>query len=294
MGLRMRPFIAGAVTAAFCGMPVFAADLPTKAPLRPVPQAVGGFFGEVTGAYVFSDPIQGWEEFGPGESSPPSTQAGLGQGWTGRILGGYRWDSWDVALAAQYGRFADGGPSINQSGSTATLSAKMQAYDAQLGYHTMFGSTDTRLAVGIRYARWDNTVAATDSLGIQFANIFHDWRGVGPRVEISTKTPLAPNVLLRGNLGVAALFGKIDTSATSRWDCSQCNSNTVTTADIDGSIGLGFPLGSNVEFVVGYKAEYWSNVNVAITDNSGAGLNQGTSDVLSHGPFVTLKLGSVP
>lgn len=197
---------------------------------------------------------------------------------------------WDVAAAAQYGKFANGDASI-VGGSSASLSAKMQAYDAQVGYHMMmFGSTDTRLAFGIRYAKWDNSVDAVTNL----STIFHSWSGVGPRAEISTKTPLTPAMVLHANAGVGVLFGKLDTSSAGSWICTACNTEHLTSANVDGSLGLGFPLGPTAEFVVGYRAEYWSNVNVAITDNSGMGLNQGGSAALSHGPFVSLKFGPSP
>lgn len=260
-----------------------AADLPVKAPVAPTPVSVGGFFGEMTGAYDFKDPNQGWQEFNA------STKAGLGSGWNGRILVGYRWGAWDVAAAAEYGQFGNGNPSIF-SPVVSTLSAKMQAYDGQIGYHMMFGSTDARLALGVRYAKWDNTVSDP----IDASSIFHNWQGVGPRGEISTKTPLMPSMTLHANAGVGVLFGNIKTSSAGTWNCSACNTETATSANIDGSLGLGYLLSPSAEFVVGYKAEYWSNVNVAITDTTGSGHNQGHSNALSHGPFVSLKIQTGP
>lgn len=64
-----------------------AADMPTKAPIAPSPVYLGGFFGEITGAYDFRDPIKDWQEFGPG-SGTISTKAGLWSGLDRQNSGG--------------------------------------------------------------------------------------------------------------------------------------------------------------------------------------------------------------
>jgi hypothetical protein len=283
--------VAGIAVAAFYGTAAVAADMPVKAPVAPAPVAISGFFGEITGAYDFADPLKNWQEFGLGAGPPAWSNAGVGSGWNGRALVGYRWGTWDVAVAGEYGKFRDG--DVSTSGVPAftrgTLSAKMQAYDGQVGYHTMFGSTDARLALGIRYAKWDNSVASSNP-----ATISHNWSGVGPRGEISTKTPLTPSLFLRANGGLGVLFGKIKTSSVGSWNCSQCNDENATSLNVDGSLGVGYTIAPGADLIVGWKAEYWSAVNVAMTDNSGAGLNQGHSGVLSQGPFVTLKFGPSP
>jgi hypothetical protein len=48
------------------------------------------------------------------------------------------------------------------------------------------------------------------------------------------------------------------------------------------------------DVVVGWKAEYWSKVNVANQDVTNLGGNSGTTGYLSHGPFASLKLGLAP
>lgn len=44
----------------------------------------------------------------------------------------------------------------------------------------------------------------------------------------------------------------------------------------------------NTKLILGYQFQYWSSVNVAITDNNGYGMNVGKSDYFIHGPFLTL------
>ena len=94
--------------AAFAGAPAMAADMPTKAPVAPPPVAVGGFFGELLGAYDFKDPIQGWQQFGAGSGTVSTPEVGIGSGWNGKAVVGYRWSAWDVAFAGEYGKFTDG------------------------------------------------------------------------------------------------------------------------------------------------------------------------------------------
>jgi opacity protein-like surface antigen len=266
-----------------------AADMPTKAPMAPAPIVVGGFFGEILGAYDFKDPIQGWRQFGiPGFVSVP--EVGIGAGWNGRVMVGYRWNVWDVAVAGEWGSFREGDTTIAPGGSSpATMKAKMQAYDAQVGYNTMWGSTATRWALGVRYARWDNT-ASDDTARFMYNN----WRGFGPRGELTTKTPLAPSWTLRGDVGLGVLFGKIDTTSSANWICTQCTSTTSTSLNLDGSLGIGYTIAPGADVVVGWKVEYWSRVNVADQDTTGSGANSGTSSHLSHGPFASLKFGIAP
>ena len=102
-----------------------------------------------------------------------------------------------------------------------------------------------------------------------------------------------------GRSVAAAFFGAsglraaclITTTSAGPWNCSQCTNYSSDSTNIDGKIGIGFGLGGAGELIVGYRAEYWSDVNVAITDNTNFGGNRGTSDHLVHGPFVSLKLG---
>jgi opacity protein-like surface antigen len=276
--------------AAFAGAPAMAADMPTKAPVAPAPVAVGGFFGELLGAYDFKDPIQGWQQFGAGSGTVSTPEVGIGTGWNGKAVVGYRWSAWDVAFADEYGKFTDGDTTIATGGfSPATISAKMQAYDAQLGYNTMWGSTATRWALGVRYAKWNTT-----AVDIFSRFMYDDWKGIGPRGELQTKTPLAPGWTLRGDLALAVLFGTIDVSSSPNWNCSQCVSNSTTTVNLDASLGVGYTIAPGADVVLGWKMEYWSAVNVQTQDNSSFGANIGTTGYLSHGPFASLKLGIAP
>ena len=286
--LTVKNLVVACFATAVSGMPALAADLPTKA--EPVPVVViGGVFGELLGAYNFKDPITRWRQFSAGAlvSEP---EVGIGAGWSGRALIGYRWGVWDVALAGEWGSFRNGGITIATGGfSPASIAAKMQAYDLQLGYNTMFGTTATRLALGVRRARWDNN--ASDIANRQ---MFNNWHGTGPRFELTTVTPLAPKWSLQANAGVGVLFGRIDVTSTTNWTCTQCVGVTTTSVNLDGRLGIGYRIFPAADLVVGWKAEYWSRVNVAIQDTTGFGANTGTTGHVSHGPFASLKFGVAP
>ena len=245
----------------------------------------GGAFGELTGTYIVDAGNNDWTLFGPA-IVPGMSQGGLGDGFVGRAMVGYRVGIWDVALAAQLGVLGNGDPSKG-GGQFATLEADYRAFDAMIGYNTRVGSAKTRLAVGVRFAEWDNTVNPGSGRAV-----LHNWDGVGPRAEVSTSVPLSGPWSLQLGAGVSYLWGDIKTTGTGGWICTDCKKTDANSTNVDGSVGIGLQFAPAGTLVLGYRVEYWSDVNVAITDNTNIGGNRGTSDHLIHGPFVSLKFGN--
>lgn len=244
-------------------------------------------FGEIMGMYGFSAE-KDWQLFGPAVIGPPEmTKAGLGDGGVGRVMAGVHFGTWDVAAALQLGRFAKGSPSEG-GGEIGTLSADMFAVDAMVGYRFQFGAAASRLAIGVRHAGWDNEVDPGANRQVK-----HEWSGTGPRIEWALRAPISSGMSLHADIGASYLFGDIKTSASGGWICDDCTNYSANSVNVDGRIGLAFPLGGG-DLVLGYRAEYWSNVNVKITDNTDFGGNEGRSAAIVHGPFVALKLGLAP
>ena len=90
--------------------PASAADIPVKAAPPVAVVAPGGFFFSVTGGYFFDDPNKDIfispNNGGGGVPPPNCCGAGLGDGWGGRGLVGYRWSLFDVAVAYERANFS--------------------------------------------------------------------------------------------------------------------------------------------------------------------------------------------
>src|SRR5690606_5639786 len=98
--------------------------------------------------------------------------------------------------------------------------------------------------------------------------------------------PVAENLNLIFGAGAAVLFGKIKTDSSGNWICTDCSKTSATSFVGDAKLGLGWSFAPGTNLTFGYQVQYWDNVNVAVTDNTGFGNNSGKSDHLIHGPFV--------
>jgi hypothetical protein len=259
---------------ALCSLTVAASAADLAAPADP-----GGWFGSLSGGYAMTL-NEDWQVFSDDLGSDYAP-AGIDDGFLGRAVLGYRWSAWDVAGAVQYADFSRGDTSdyINASG---TLRAHMWALDAQAGYNTMLGNADLRTAFGLRYAAWNNDVEAYGN------HINHDFRGIGPMVEVDMSKPMSDRFSLETGLSAAVLFGKTKTNAAPGWFCDDCSTQNATVLNLEGNLGLGFNLVS-ARAVLGWQAQWWDNVNVAITDASGLGDNEGDSGHFFTGPYLEVR-----
>lgn len=253
-----------------------------------------GFFGEVSGSYILESPIEDWQFIGfePQDYS----RVGLGDGFKGNLKLGYRWGVWDAAIGLGAARLSDGEASVTQTPAnlnTARLSADLFTVDAEIGYSTQIGTHSIRAAAGLRYADWSSEVNTFWPGNIPEVNgpIHHDFAGLGPIVRLSGSTPLG-NVGSTLEYGVAGavMFGRLETtSGNVAYVCSSCTSRSETAVMVSGEVGFGFEVAPTVRAVIGWQAEYWSGVNVEVTDLDFSGRDAGTSDYLLTGPFLKVK-----
>lgn len=257
----------------------------------PAAPAASPVFGEIMGMWGFGA-AEDWQLFGPNViSGPEMSKGGFGDGPIGKVtIGVMLRDKWDMSGSLQIGRFGTGSNSEEAGGgNVGELSAKMIALDGLVGYRYMMGATSSRIAVGVRHAEWNHDVNPQGD-----RHIDHDWSGTGPRVEWSARMPVNERTSIHADIGASYLFGRLDTSASAGWNCSDCTNYDSNSFNVDGRLGLAFSVAPGSDLVVGYRAEYWSGVNVKITDNTDYGGNQGKSAAIVHGPFVSLKLGFAP
>jgi hypothetical protein len=247
------------------------------------PSPTGGWFGSITGAYIFEDPTNEWQLFGPNAFGEPSSESNIGDGGLGRAVLGYRWSDWDVAAAVQYGSFGDGNASTTTA-TSGTINAEHFAVDAQFGFNTSVGNSDVRMAFGARYAEWDHDVDPGGGRSVS-----HDFAGIGPMVEFDSSSPISGNMTLEFGAIASVLFGDIETSSSGGWICTDCSKTNTTAFSLEGDIGVGFNLGSSARAVLGWQAQWWDGVNVAITDDTNFGGNTGKSGHLVHGPFLSIE-----
>ena len=252
-----------------------------------------GFFGSLSGAYVLEDPNRPWQFIGfvPQNYS----RAGVGQGFRGDAELGYRFGAWDVSLGLTYADLARGDASMSTTPNlnVAWLSASLVSVDLLAGYNTSFGATTVRAAGGLRYAAWNNTVDTFWAGAPIPVNgpIHHNFRGLGPMVKFDASTPVGSGTgSIDYGASASVLFGRLRTySNNPAYVCTGCSTRGSTGYSLGGHVGYAFDVTPSARAVVGWQAEYWGNVNVAVTDTTFLGDDSGKSGHLVTGPFVKIK-----
>ena len=130
--------------------PASAADIPVKAPPPVAVVASGGFFFSVTGGYYFDDPNKDIfiSPNNGGGGGVNCCGAGLGDGWGGRGLVGYRWSLVDVAVGYEHAKFSKGDPQRSYNFVGSPLHAPDGRYwtlDGEIGLNVMLGSAKARV-----------------------------------------------------------------------------------------------------------------------------------------------------
>ena len=179
--------------------PASAADIPVKAAPPVAVVAPGGFFFSVTGGYFFDDPNKDIfispNNGGGGVPPPNCCGAGLGDGWGGRGLVGYRWSLFDVAVAYERANFSKGDPQRSYAPLATALHApdgRYWAFDGEIGLNVMLGSAKARVFAGPRYVEW----RMNDSDGQVGPFTFRvNTRAIGPRIGASLLRPLVRRAL---------------------------------------------------------------------------------------------------
>ncbi|NKB28516.1 MAG: hypothetical protein GKR99_13565 [Rhodobacteraceae bacterium] len=137
--------------------------------------------------------------------------------------------------------------------------------------------------VGLRHMKLDLTSKFFSSGN----GPLHAFEGTEVRIGYEGKQDNAiGGVSLLGGAGLSVLDGVIKTHDTDFWICDDCTPTETTAVGIDARISAAIQTSESGSIVVGYQAQHWKDVTVEISDDSGFGLNLGTSDILVHGPFI--------
>jgi len=244
-----------------------------------------GFSLSILGGYVFEDAPIGHKHFGPVVVAGV-LDSGSQSGAYGAVDLRYGWDNQFVGFGYQYIGVDTGAPF---TGATAPPELGIQGniFDIEYGRGFTLASGTANWSVGLRQANFD---IESDNFGPNDGPL-HAFRGTGVRGGIETEMPLNGNGWSWfSDAGLSILAGEIETTARGGWLCAACTTTDTTAVGVDAKIGLNYNTGDNLTWKMGYQMQYWSGVNVEISDNTGFGGNQGTSDLLVHGPFVGVNL----
>lgn len=236
------------------------------------------------GAYILEGDSIGHKHFGPAvfASEPDSEHQ---DGASGAIGFRYHFPTYFVGLKVDYAKIDRGVPF--SVGVPAEMGIESMVVDAEYGRPFALGANDAVWTAAIRYADME---FSTDNFGPNSGPL-HSFTGIGVRAGVETDFALPQQGLnLTAAGGLSILDGEIETTSRGIWVCIDCVETDTTTVGVDLKLGLEFQQNEQATWVVGYQAKYWSKVNVGYSDNTFVGGNQGTSDILLHGPFIGLNV----
>jgi len=235
----------------------------------------------ILGGYVFEDAPIGNKLFGPAVVLGV-LDSGSQSGAYGAVDFRYGWDNQFVGFGYQY-IGVDAGVPYASAASPADLGIEGQIIDIKYGRGFALASGTANWSVGLRSATFD-----IESVGNR---PLHAFQGTGVRGGIETEMPLNGNGWSWfSDAGLSILAGEIETTPRGSWVCTDCTTTDTTAVGVDAKIGLNYNTGGNLTWKMGYQMQYWSGVNVEFSDNTNFGGNQGTSDLLVHGPFVGVNM----
>jgi len=243
-----------------------------------------GFSMSIIGGYVFKDAPLGHLHFGPAVSASDLDSVSQ-PGSYGALEFRYGWDNQFVGFGYQYIGVDTGTPYTGAIGQ-GELGIQGNIFDIEYGRGFTLASGTANWSVGLRQANFDieNDFSTANN------GPLHAFKGTGVRGGIETEMPLnGGGWSWFSDAGLSILAGEIETTPRGTWVCTDCTTTDTTAVGVDAKIGLNYNTGA-VTWKVGYQMQYWNGVNVEISDNTGSGGNQGTSDLLVHGPFVGVNL----
>jgi hypothetical protein len=277
-----RILLASAAVAAFCA-PALAADMPTKAPIYQA-EPFNPWFGYIEGQYLLHPQRNTSDNDAPGNA--PFT--GLGSGWAGTALVGYRVASpWDIAVGATVGDYSQG-PRTAAGGAWQVNDGRLFYVDGELGYRMGGMDYAMRSFVGVRYVQWK--VKAFDNLnGYSYTG---DSSGVGPRVGFELMKRLSGPLSFIGGADASVLFGDRHDVTAGAFPFNNTRDKTVW--QVGARVALDWEIAPRTHLAVGYKVNYWDGIQAkyGLTAPGGIPNAAGGGDVslLEHGPFVRLGL----
>lgn len=234
--------------------------------------------------------------------------------WGGevRVEMGQRLDShWDykVGLAAiflnedQTSGHVDFG--LGPGHSEASQKTSLQIIDAEVGYRPDdMGQIQARLFAGVRgllaqtendwsYNDGASNTGTDDKMGEFDDNVY----AIGPRIGVDLVVPVeSSGISLVGSASGSVLFGSVESDYAYRNDSGGSSftstSDSQTIWNVEGMAGVSFDVGEHADLILGYRAAEFGGLMVdrSDIDSSGNFSDDGTSNLLVHGPFARLTV----
>jgi hypothetical protein len=185
---------------------------------------------------------------------------------------------------------------IDASDSGFASSAKqdfgLHTLDVELGYHpNSLGPVDARIFAGLRGLRSQTDMVMVSKLG-SGGSVSDRVTAAGPRLGLDISVPLnESSVALVGSVSGAILLGGIDTDIASG-PTEYHDSDRKAVWNVEGMAGLSVDIGEGANLTLGYRAaEFGGLVNDrSDIDKLGSFSDNGTSDVIVHGPFARMTV----
>ncbi len=267
--------------------------MPVKAPPPPAVVATGGFFWSLTGSYFLDDPNKDIfiSPNNGGGGGVNCCGSGLGDGWGTRGSIGYRWSSWDIAVAFEYAKMNRGDLNPSYSGSTLlhAPNGKYFVVDGEIGFTTMLGVAKARVFAGPRYVQWKMHDADQQTLPQFTFDV--ETSAIGPRVGVALSGPFTANIGWMAEGSVAWLFGDVEgtTGGLAAVQTLKVN-RTINNAEVRA--GLEILMASTGKFTLGYQAIFWKGALPEFEYNGfSAPLVGGRAETINHGPFARFSYG---
>jgi hypothetical protein len=177
--------------------------------------------------------------------------------------------------------------------------------DVVVGYNAETESAvDLRLFGGFR-GLYASNEAFWEEFGDETDGTFEDttW-SIGPRAGVDLAVPVDPSTGVKfvGSLSAAALFGTRQSdfdyvdNVTPANSFSTSGSEMTTIWNFEAMAGLNMPLGNNAHLTTGYRVQSFHNLVADRSDvnDDGSYVDDGDSDLIVHGPFMTLNVALDP
>lgn len=292
---KFGAYFTALVSAAAFTQAASAADMPVKA-APPAAVVTSGWFASITGGYFFDDPYRDFFISPNNGGGPPGSTccgSGFGDGFGTRGVLGYRFGTWDVAVAGGYASFSRGKLNPSYAGATVFHAPKGHYWfvDGEVGYNTVIASDlKARIFIGPRFVRWN----MKDDDGSTPPPFTFDAKteAVGPRVGFALSGPSfisGASWMAEGSF--AWLFGDITgTVGGAAAVASRKVDRDIKNAELRA--GLVWNVWTASKLTIGWQAEFWSGALPKFEyDGNGNPLVGGRAEHLHHGPFARFSYG---
>jgi hypothetical protein len=232
-------------------------------------------------------------------------------------------NGWDWRVGVSVSRFMNNDASaFFSSGSSAGSGSSFEGdahsdidyetADLEIGFRPDSGSSfGLRLFFGLRFLHSEDSLKTNNffSSGGFFSggsidlstNTSTEFMGIGPRVGLDFASRMDDGVLgFSGMVAGAAIFGRRDEDSAFNLEVcsggiisggcfssggSNSDDENETIMNLEAALGLDLHLSDTSKITVGYRGEYWKDINGS-ADKFGGDPFNGDEDLFAHGPFV--------